>query len=453
MNHKGTVTIETKRLILRRFTPNDAEAMFRNWASDAEVTKYLTWPTHSDISVSQAVLKSWISLYENPAHYSWAIVLKNINEPIGSIAAVEQRDDIKMVHVGYCIGQSWWRLGYTSEAFAALIRFFFEDVGVNRIETRHDPRNPNSGKVMQKCGLKYEGILRQSDINNQGLCDGARYAIFAEDYFNEQIISVRENPEYYERAVDYFSAKWGIDRKIYEESVADAMNTDKSLPRWYLMLRGDDIIGSYGLIENDFIVRKDLMPWLCALYVEESERGKVLGAKLLRHGQEEAGKLGFNKVYLCTDHAGYYEKYGWTFFGTEESEFGGNARAYSISAVHPAGFWSALDSLLSLSEVVIDRPKGTKHPRLDFIYPLDYGYLKDTTSPDGGGMDLWRGSLGGNWCDAIICTVDLLKRDSEIKILLGCTEAEKEIILRFHNDSELMKGVMIKRGDDGISVY
>jgi len=88
-----------------------------------------------------------------------------------------------------------------------------------------------------------------------------------------------------------------------------------------------------------------------------------------------------------------------------------------------------------------------------FVYPLDYGYLKDTTLPDGDGIDVWRGSLGGNKYDAIIYTVDLLKKDSEIKILLGCTEAEKDMILRFHNDSEPMKGLIIRRSDNGISIH
>jgi [ribosomal protein S5]-alanine N-acetyltransferase len=186
MNHKGTVTLETERLILRRFELDDADAMFNNWARDAEVTKYLTWPSHSDIAVSKAVIDSWMKLYENLNHYSWVIVLKDIDEPIGSIAAVEQRDDIKMVHIGYCIGQKWWHCGYISEALAKLIRFFFEDVGVNRIESRHDLRNPNSGKVMLKCGLKYEGTMRQDDINNQGFCDSVRYAILAKDYVGSQ---------------------------------------------------------------------------------------------------------------------------------------------------------------------------------------------------------------------------------------------------------------------------
>ena len=142
MNHKGTVTLETERLILRRFTISDADAMFRNWASDDEVTKYLTWPTHTDVSVSQTVIGSWIELYQKPEHYSWAIILKEIGEPIGSIAAVEQRDDTNMVHIGYCIGRKWWHKGYTSEALKELIRFFFEEVGANRIESRRHIQTP-----------------------------------------------------------------------------------------------------------------------------------------------------------------------------------------------------------------------------------------------------------------------------------------------------------------------
>lgn len=110
-----------------------------------------------------------------------------------------------------------------------------------------------------------------------------------------------------------------------------------------------------------------------------------------------------------------------------------------------ADFWTAIDDLIGQSEIIIDRPQGSKHPRYDFIYPMDYGYLKDTTSPDGGGIDVWRGSLCIIECDAIICTVDLLKKDSEIKLLIGCTEDEKAEIMNYHNDSAYMKGVMIRR--------
>ena len=185
-NHKGTITLETERLILRQFKIEDAEAMFRNWASDPEVTKFLTWPAHTSVDVSKAVISSWLELYSNDSHYSWTIVLKELGEPIGSIAAVKQAPEIEMVHIGYCIGQTWWHKGYTSEALCCIVRFFFEEVGVNRIESRHDPRNPNSGKVMQKAGLKYEGTLRKSDKNNQiGFCDAAYFAILAEDYYGQ----------------------------------------------------------------------------------------------------------------------------------------------------------------------------------------------------------------------------------------------------------------------------
>ena len=88
-----------------------------------------------------------------------------------------------MVHIGYALGRKWWRQGIMSEALAELVRFFFEDVCVKRIESRHDPLNQNSGKVMLKCGLVHEGTLRQSDKNNQGICDAAYYALLAEDYF------------------------------------------------------------------------------------------------------------------------------------------------------------------------------------------------------------------------------------------------------------------------------
>ena len=110
-------------------------------------------------------------------------------------------------------------------------------------------------------------------------------------------------------------------------------------------------------------------------------------------------------------------------------------------------FWKALDELVSNSQIVIDRPKGTAHPKYpDVIYRVDYGYLKDTASMDGAGIDVWVGT-GEKKIDAIMCTVDLLKRDSEIKILIGCTEEEKKIVYETHNDSKYMKGILIRRGD------
>jgi len=108
-------------------------------------------------------------------------------------------------------------------------------------------------------------------------------------------------------------------------------------------------------------------------------------------------------------------------------------------------FWQALDLLVEEHELVIDRPAGSAHPRYtDFVYPLDYGYLRGTASSDGGGIDVWRGTADTGVV-AIVAIVDLLKRDSEIKILLGCTQDEIGIVNRIHNETQFMKGILIRR--------
>lgn len=178
MKHSGTQRLETDRLVLRRYTRADAAAMYKNWASDAEVTKYLMWPTHTSQEISQSIIEEWISQYSNENYYHWAVILKdNGDEPIGDIAVANMKEDISMAHIGYCIGRAWWHKGITSEALSAVMDFLFDIVDVNRIEAIHDPRNPNSGRVMIKCGMKYEGTMRSSDWNNQGICDACYYAL------------------------------------------------------------------------------------------------------------------------------------------------------------------------------------------------------------------------------------------------------------------------------------
>lgn len=184
MQHKGTVLIETDRLILRKFVLDDSEAAFDNWTSDTKVTEFLRWPTHANIDVTKGIIQMWVDGYKEDNFYQWAIVLKSEEDkPIGTISVVEQKEDLGIVHIGYCIGSKWWNQGITSEAFSAIIPFLFEDVKVNRIESQHDPLNPNSGKVMLKCGLKYEGTLREADISNKGVVDAAMYSLLAKEYF------------------------------------------------------------------------------------------------------------------------------------------------------------------------------------------------------------------------------------------------------------------------------
>ena len=184
MKHCGTQTLETKRLILRRFTLRDADAMYTNWASDPEVTRYLTWPAHAGVETSRAVLADWTAAYAQESCYQWAIVLKDrADEPVGSIGAVDVSDDIAAVQIGYCLGRRWWHQGIMSEALGAVMDFFFDAVGCNRVACRHDPRNPHSGMVMQKCGMKYEGTQRSADRNNQGICDTSWYALLKDERY------------------------------------------------------------------------------------------------------------------------------------------------------------------------------------------------------------------------------------------------------------------------------
>ena len=183
MKHLGTKTLTTPRLTLRPFQMEDAPAMFANWAGDPEVTKYLIWPTHPDIEASRAVLAGWLPQYQKPDYYEWAIELKELGQPIGSMGVVKINEDVQSVHIGYCIGRRWWNRGITSEALAEVIRFLFEEVGVNRVDSRHDPNNPNSGRVMARCGMTKEGTMRQADRNNQGICDYTMYGLLAQEYF------------------------------------------------------------------------------------------------------------------------------------------------------------------------------------------------------------------------------------------------------------------------------
>lgn len=182
MEHKGTGKLETERLLLRPFTLKDAGAMYRNWASDPEVTKYLMWPPHENLDVTRTVLKSWIYNYNREDYYQWAIELKAVGEPIGSIGVNAYDNDTGMVHMGYCIGRKYWNRGYVTEALKRLIDYFFEEVGCHRVQSAHEPANPASGRVMEKAGMTYEGTLRQVGVSNRGIVDFCYYGILRDEW-------------------------------------------------------------------------------------------------------------------------------------------------------------------------------------------------------------------------------------------------------------------------------
>lgn len=145
-----------------------------------------------------------------------------------------------------------------------------------------------------------------------------------------KIISVKENPEFMNQAIKYFQSKWASEESmmLYEDSITHCTDPSKSLPQWYLLMNDEKVIGCAGLITNDFISRMDLYPWVCALYIEEEYRGNEHGAILLEKAKTDAKSGGFNNLYLCTDHIGYYEKYGFEYLGVGYHPWGENSRIY-----------------------------------------------------------------------------------------------------------------------------
>lgn len=181
--HKGTESINTDRLLLRRFELDDAYDMFENWANDSEITRFLSWETHSSVEVTTEILEKWVNEYKNNDIYNWAIELKEIGEVIGSICIVKLDEKNYSCEIGYCMSRIFWGKGIMSESLKAVINYLFSEVGINRIVAKHDTNNVASGKVMLKSGMKYEGTLRQVEIrDNKDFYDLAVYAILKNDW-------------------------------------------------------------------------------------------------------------------------------------------------------------------------------------------------------------------------------------------------------------------------------
>jgi len=146
-----------------------------------------------------------------------------------------------------------------------------------------------------------------------------------------RIISVRQNPEYKERAIKYFQDSWAeISPVIYEDCISNSINAKQSLPQWYILEKEGEIIGCAGLITNDFISRMDLYPWICAIYIEEKHRGNAYAALLIEKAKKDTKAFGFSFLNLCTDHIGYYEKYGFEYIGQGYHPWEENSRIYQI---------------------------------------------------------------------------------------------------------------------------
>ena len=186
MNNKGTIELETERLILRKGTMEDSMQVYENYGKDPLVSRYVVWNKHNNIDDAINLMEKWEKSYEELNSYKWLVVEKETKQVIGSITAVKVDDINKTVALGYCYGSKWWNKGYATEALKCVIKFFFEEIGVETIYANHLTDNSASGIVMKKAGMTFEGTLRNRmiDKNTNRPMGLETYSITKEDYFN-----------------------------------------------------------------------------------------------------------------------------------------------------------------------------------------------------------------------------------------------------------------------------
>ncbi len=185
MQNLGSKILKTKRLTLRPFRKSDAEAMFFNWASDPLVTKYMTWAPHKSVEESRARCAFCEEESKKPNVYHWAI--ERNGELIGDIELGEIGES-ETGNVGYCLARKYWGQGFMTEALGEVVRFAFEEVGLHRIDGMHVEQNIGSSRVMEKCGLKYEGLKRNGfRLHSSGeWVNIVMRGILREDYFRQK---------------------------------------------------------------------------------------------------------------------------------------------------------------------------------------------------------------------------------------------------------------------------
>ena len=173
-------TLETPRLILRRIAMSDAKDIFA-YSCDEEVARHVLWSAQKSIGEAKDYCRFMMRKYKNDEPSSWGIIEKATGKLVGTIGFMDYSEDNASVEVGYSLARWLWNGGYMTEALSCVIDYAFENMDINRIEAQHELTNPSSGRVMEKCGMRKEGVLRQRLYNKGRYVDVALYAILRSD--------------------------------------------------------------------------------------------------------------------------------------------------------------------------------------------------------------------------------------------------------------------------------
>lgn len=182
LTHVGTTKIETERLILRKFEYTDDKEMLEYWISDPKVQSLYCEPVYSTKQEVKELLDKYIGSYEKNNYYRWAIILKETNECIGQIAYFLVDNNNHFAEIEYCIGSLFQRKGYATEATKAVIKFGFDKINLHKIQISHKSINIPSRKVIEKCGLFYEGTLRDFFYDDGQYVDRLYYSILRDEF-------------------------------------------------------------------------------------------------------------------------------------------------------------------------------------------------------------------------------------------------------------------------------
>ncbi|MBO4815926.1 MAG: GNAT family N-acetyltransferase [Clostridia bacterium] len=304
MIRKGTINLETERLILRKLQIEDANEAFKNWCSDDEVSKYMTWSTHPTVKDTEEWLKEVEKVYVDNINYEWGIVLKETNELIGSIGAYLKEEFAGRYEIGYAISKKYWRNGYTTEGLKCVMDYLINKEEIKRFIGRHATLNGASGSVMQKVGFRYIKDSWAKKLDKSNVFETKDY--YYDVYDNIEKPKKEDAEEIAKLVIDSWQTTY---KGLIDENYLNNMNVEEAKNRWEKEIEGNKKILIYK--ENDKIVgvikygeseSEKENGEIYVLYVKPEEKRKGIGTKLVKTAKQELLKNNYkNMIVWCLD--------------------------------------------------------------------------------------------------------------------------------------------------------